>query len=99
MSVTSNLSNDGQHLTVSVSGRFDFRVYEPFRAAYSDVSPNGVNYTVDLTNADYMDSSALGMLLLLKEHASGRNIDIVHSKPDVRNVLTIANFDKLFNIQ
>jgi len=99
MSVTSSLSSDGRQFTIAVSGRFDFRVYESFRSAYSGVSPAGIGFQVDLNKADYMDSSALGMLLLLKEYVGGGvQIDIVNARPDVKNVLKIANFDKLFQI-
>jgi HptB-dependent secretion and biofilm anti anti-sigma factor len=55
---------------------------------------------VDLKDATYLDSSALGMLLLLREHAGGDESDIrvVNSSPDVRKILGISNFDKLFDI-
>ena len=47
-----------------------------------------------------MDSSALGMLLLLRDHAGGDNADIalMNISPDVRKILAISNFDKLFKI-
>lgn len=99
MSVTSQLSKDGKAFTVAVSGRFDFRVYESFRDSYAKVKPAGIRFMVDLQKANYMDSSALGMLLLLKEHVGDSgSIEIINTATDVRNVLTIANFDKLFKI-
>jgi anti-anti-sigma regulatory factor len=38
--------------------------------------------------------------LLLREHAGGDESDIrvVNSSPDVRKILGISNFDKLFDI-
>ena len=47
-----------------------------------------------------MDSSALGMLLLLREFAGGDDADIqlVSPNAEIRNVLDIANFGKLFTI-
>ena len=55
---------------------------------------------VDLKEATYLDSSALGMLLLLRDHAGGDNSDIrvVNSSTDVKKILAISNFDKLFDI-
>ena len=43
-------------------------------------------------------SLSLGMLLLLREHAGGdqANIQIVHCQPEVKKILTIANFHHLF---
>ncbi|MFH6569337.1 STAS domain-containing protein, partial [Pseudomonas kulmbachensis] len=47
-----------------------------------------------------LDSSALGMLLLLREYAGGDESDIrvVNSNPDVRKILGTSNFDQLFDI-
>jgi len=57
-------------------------------------------YIVDLKDATYLDSSALGMLLLLRDHAGGEtaHVRIVNCNPDVRKILTISNFEQLFNI-
>jgi len=47
-----------------------------------------------------MDSSALGMLLLLRDHAGGDDAEVrvTNSNSDVRKILAISNFDKLFDI-
>jgi anti-anti-sigma regulatory factor len=48
----------------------------------------------------YLDRSALGMLLLLRDHAGGdtANIKIMNCNPDVKKILTISNFEQLFSI-
>jgi anti-anti-sigma regulatory factor len=40
------------------------------------------------------------MLLLLRDHAGGDDSDVrvVNSNSDVRKILAISNFDKLFDI-
>jgi anti-anti-sigma factor len=55
---------------------------------------------LDLKETTYLDSSALGMLLLLRDHAGGDDSDIrvVNPNSDVRKILAISNFDKLFDI-
>lgn len=55
---------------------------------------------VDLKETTYMDSSALGMLLLLRDHAGGDNaeVQVVNANSDVRKILAISNFDKLFDL-
>lgn len=100
MSVVSERSADGEEITVSVEGRFDYRLYESFKSSYSDFGNSGKQINVDLSSTEYMDSSALGMLLMLREHA-GRAVKILlkNPTPDVMRVLTIANFDKLFSIE
>ena len=46
------------------------------------------------------DSAADRMLLLLRDHAGGDDSDVrvVNSSTDVRKILAISNFDKLFDI-
>jgi anti-anti-sigma factor len=98
MSVVSEVSLDGQKLTISVKGRFDFAKHQEFRQSYEDKRLSAV--VVDLKEATYLDSSALGMLLLLRDHAGGDDSDVrvVNSSTDVRKILAISNFDKLFDI-
>lgn len=100
MSVTTNLSEDGKTYTIAISGRFDFNLHQEFRNAYENADPKAVRYRIDLADTDYIDSSALGMLLLLRERAGGdqSDIDVINCSAEIRNILTISNFDQLFNI-
>ena len=99
MSVTSERSADGQELTITISGRFDFSTHQDFRGAY-EKEKQAERYKVDLKDTTYLDSSALGMLLLLRDHAGGEraNVQLVNCKNDVRKILDISNFSKLFKI-
>ncbi|MDD2100925.1 STAS domain-containing protein [Pseudomonas sp. YuFO20] len=98
MSVVTEISPDGKKLTISIKGRFDFAKHQEFRKSYEQQILSKV--VVDLKEATYLDSSALGMLLLLRDHAGGDDSDIrvVNSSSDVRKILAISNFDKLFDI-
>ncbi len=100
MSITSAVSDDGKKVTISVTGKFDFQLYDEFRSSYVDTLGAGVQYTVNLSGTDYLDSSALGMLLLLREHAGGEGsrIQISNASTDVKKILDIANFSKLFEL-
>ena len=100
MTVDTNISNDGNKVTISVAGKFDFQLYDAFKASYSATNGTGVEYIVDFSKTDYLDSSALGMLLLLREHAGGEssNITISHPSAEVKKALDVANFEKLFVI-
>ncbi|MBU3056673.1 STAS domain-containing protein [Pseudomonas indica] len=100
MAITSQPSADGQELTIQVQGRFDFGAHQEFRNAYERVNVTPRRYVVDLKDATYLDSSALGMLLLLRDHAGGDDaqIRLVNCSPDVRKILAISNFEQLFQI-
>jgi anti-anti-sigma factor len=101
MSIESVASQGGEELTISIEGRFDFSAHQEFRDSYErqDVDPS--SYIVDLNRTTYLDSSALGMLLLLRDHAGGDNAEvrIVNCNRDVKKILTISNFEQLFTIQ
>jgi len=101
MSIESVASQGGEELTISIEGRFDFSAHQEFRDSYErpDVDPS--SYVVDLNRTTYLDSSALGMLLLLRDHAGGDNaeVKIVNCNRDVKKILTISNFEQLFTIQ
>ncbi|MDH5570264.1 MAG: STAS domain-containing protein [Gammaproteobacteria bacterium] len=100
MGVSINLSKDDKVLTIKISGRFDFSMHNDFRNAYKDNNLSNGVYVIDLKDTEYMDSSALGMLLLLKEYSSTNSskIKIVHASAEIREILDIASFDKLFLI-
>ncbi|ROR35154.1 STAS domain-containing protein [Inmirania thermothiophila] len=100
MPLTSSVSEDGKVVTIAVSGRFDFNLHREFREAYEQAPAEGVRYVVDLAGTEYIDSSALGMLLLLRERAGGdqADVEIRNCSPEIKRILTISNFHHLFKI-
>lgn len=100
MAMTQKRVDENGDVVISVPGRFDFSVHKQFRDAYRDTPGKGTVYRVDLGQTEYMDSSALGMLLLLREHAGGDDgrVSIVNASEPVKKVLEIANFHRLFEI-
>jgi anti-anti-sigma factor len=101
MAISTTVANDGKQITIHVSGQFNFSVYKEFREAYQrSAQPAYTAYIIDMAGADYMDSSALGMLLLLRERAGGERseIAITHCNPEIRKIFKISNFDRLFKI-
>lgn len=101
MSITTQLSADRQELTIAIAGRFSFGAHQEFRNAYERVDASPRSYVIDLAEATYLDSSALGMLLLMRDHAGGdgARITLRNCTPDVRKVLAISNFEQLFRIE
>lgn len=100
MTVSVNVSDDGKTASIKINGKFDFSLHNQFRKSYKDLNLSGGDYIVDLGDTDYLDSSALGMLLLLKEHAESQSstVRLSNFSDEIREVLTIASFDKLFTI-
>ncbi len=100
MNITSSPSADGKALTIKVEGRFDFSALQLFRNSYEKVLPAPEAFIIDLTESDYLDSSALGMLLSLRDHAGGdtANIQIIGANNDIKKILMITKLDELFKI-
>lgn len=100
MSINSSISGDGNILTIAVRGRFDFSMLAEFKKSYESIAPKPSKYIIDLKEAEYLDSSALGMLLSLRDHAGGDNSDIQvnNCNPDVKKILIITKLDELFSI-
>jgi len=97
MSITT-VTEGNKHI-VKIQGRFDFGVQAEFRQAYEKTA--GTNtFILDFSGTQYMDSSALGMLLLLRDYAGGDSakIELKHCQTEIKNILEISNFQKLFKI-
>ncbi len=100
MAVDTRLDSSSNTLTINISGRFDFGINQDFRKATDQVTSTVKAIIVNMARVDYLDSSALGMLLVLRDKVGESNtaVCIRHSNPDVRKILEIANFDKLFTV-
>lgn len=101
MAISSSLTPDGKELTIRITGRFDFSSLQEFRGSYEKIEKSVERYVVDLKESDYLDSSALGMLLALRDFAGGdnANIRIVRCAPDVKKILMITKLDELFKLE
>lgn len=102
MTMHINVHNDGNNVVIAMSGRFDFNAHREFRNASDEaLKSGGGEIVVDMGHVEYLDSSALGMLLLLREKAnsSNRKLSLLNCKGIVQQVLEVANFNKLFTIR
>jgi anti-anti-sigma factor len=91
----------GDDLIIKVDGHFGFSVHKEFRSAYEEALKNAPprRYVIDLKLTDYMDSSALGMLLVMRDHVGEQaEISLVNANSEIRSILDISNFHKIFNV-
>jgi anti-anti-sigma factor len=96
--VITRTTEDGRVLTISVVGSFSVEVQEDFRASYENSAAE--KYIIDLEQTEYMDSSALGMLLMMREQVGGDDAVILlqNCGQDIKVILNVANFQALFTI-
>ncbi len=97
-----SVSMDSGSADLKLSGRFDFNAHREFRAAYEQVIADAAvrALNIDMGGVDYLDSSALGMLLMLRDKAGAANkaLTLSNVRGAAKQVLDIANFGKLFRI-
>jgi anti-anti-sigma factor len=100
MSLDREFSEDGKELTIFVEEKFDFGKVQDFRVAYSEGSEEVNSLIINLQKTEYMDSSALGMLLNMQKTLSDsvKSFKITHCRPQVLKILQIARFGKKFDI-
>jgi anti-anti-sigma factor len=101
MPITYKILDDGRRVDIKVSGRFDFSSHQEFRETYSQVDPAKASFHIDLSSTEYLDSAALGMLLVLRERAGGDRADITlqGANPSVQQIMDITRFERLFTIK
>ena len=101
MTLKVEMSADESVTTIYVVGRFDFNIHQEFRKSYERTKGTALRYIINLVETQYIDSSALGMLLLLRDAAGGdkSDITIITGNADVKKILTISNFEKLFKVK
>lgn len=100
MAISGEVGSDGSSVLIKITGRFDFNAHHDFRNIYRNEKASAA-YTIDMSGTEYIDSSALGMLLLLREHAGNEsaNITIEGCNEEIKKIFAISNFEKLFTIK
>jgi anti-anti-sigma factor len=87
---------------IRLAGRFDYTTRVQFMRVAEDCvarAPAG-EIRVDMGELEYIDSSALGMLLMMRDKARklDKTIALVSACGRVREVIDTAQFDRLFKV-
>lgn len=94
-------SISGSACQIVLSGKFTFADHSSFKTVIEsakDASITGL--TLDLSALDFIDSAALGMLLIVRDEANKRGFKVNLYKPQghVLKMFKISKFDTLFNM-
>lgn len=94
---------EGSTGRVLLTGAYDFSMQADLRAAVDTVNANQNidQILLDFGGVDYVDSTGLGILLLIKEKASTAHkaLTLVNCSNSVKATLDIACFGRIFEIQ
>ncbi|SLM32784.1 Protein containing STAS (Sulphate Transporter and AntiSigma factor antagonist) domain [Desulfamplus magnetovallimortis] len=100
MPIKSTISEDNKTLTIAIEGRLDVSRHKAFGDAYAGKVENVDKVILDLVDLEYIDSSGLGMMLMLREKAiaSKAEVEIINTSPGVLKIFKMTNYNKLFKI-
>lgn len=98
--VSTKHSKETNEMVIAVRGRFTYDVHKEFREAYEQVDIASTRFVIDLAETEYMDSAALGMLLLLRERAGGdqAQVKLINCSKELMQLIKLTNFHNLFEI-
>lgn len=100
MEITKTIN--GQTLQAEFAGKFTFADNKSFNALISEAM-EGSDITIlqiDIAKLEFIDSSALGLLLMLNETAAKKGKQLVIKNPQghVKKVFEVSKFYNIFNI-
>ncbi len=87
---------------MALQGSFTFKDHHSFRALLDSLrAVAGRTYVLDLSGVDFLDSAALGMLLVADDETKGRGCSLTLRKPStqIARLLALASMDTLFRIE
>lgn len=92
-----SVTRNANEVRIRIHGDFTFKIRKEFREAYYSY-PANTRYVVDMTEVSVMDSSAMGMLMTLRDHAGGDKSDVslVNLSPRVSSLLKISGLQDMF---
>ena len=101
MTITVEFS--GTVASILLSGGIDYATQEEFRNANKQaLAANGVReIQVDFAKADFLDSSGIRALLVLKKDtdAAGKSLVFLNCNNRLRDIFEIGGFDKIFTFR
>ena len=100
MPLSANFSDGDTKLVLKVHGDFDVATMREFSEYTKKDLSKITSFVIDLDGLRAINSSALGMLLLLRTRAGGDSADIsiIHANDNVKQMMNMANFGQLFKI-
>lgn len=86
--------------TIGLPTRFDYSYHQEFYRNCSEIIENQdiSEIILDFGLVEYMDSSALGMLVILHKKAGSKKVKISRARGTVKEVLILANIEKIIEI-
>jgi anti-anti-sigma factor len=88
-------------LTISISGRFNSCLVQEFRDVFREIDGQKKSIVIDLADAEYIDSAALGLMIHMKKKLKQSNVEtirVINSNARIRKVFSTMKFENMFDI-
>ena len=89
-------------VVMALQGSFTFKDHHSFRALLDGLKAvAGRDHVLDLSGIEFLDSAALGMLLVADDETRSRGCNLTLRKPSsqIARLLELASMDSLFSIE
>jgi anti-anti-sigma factor len=100
MEFTQETTPDG--VVVSLRGSFTFKDHHGFRAVLDAlITSRGSRRLLDLSRVDFLDSAALGMLLIAEDETARAHVKLIlrNPSPQIARLFELSAMDTLLSIE
>lgn len=94
-----SFNDDKTFINVKLPKSYDYSTVNDFYDIFRDHQNKLDTIDLDFANTDYTDSSALGMLLHIRDMFPQASIRIYNCKPCIYRLFYIAKFKEMFVIE
>jgi anti-sigma B factor antagonist len=97
--MSSEYRSDGEKVYIRFKGDIDLTTMHDLKELLFSLTGSGVDIELDASEVEFLDSSGIGMLMLVKkmQKEDGKNLYIVNINERVRNSLSVGISELLFN--
>lgn len=88
-------------ITIAVKGGFNANLVHKFRGIFDDIESSDHSIIIDLGEAEYIDSAALGLMLHMRKKFQNTKIErirVINSNARIRKVFQTMHFQEMFEI-
>lgn len=100
MSVSVSLNQENTAAKIAIMQNFTFDLHQDFRKAYEGLPDLCKHINLDLGNVEYIDSSGVGMIMLLVDVAKEKamKLEINNVKGTVKETFELMNMDQITKV-
>ncbi len=87
---------------IDINGAFTFRDHDKFFDIIGEIEKQqGGKIVFNMSGCEFIDSAALGMLVIASDEASVRHIDLAikNARGKVKDLMMIARFETLYDME